>query len=48
MLFRVSWNLLLRMNLKSRERVKFIRNGDAWLKKEVIRSRSRVRRGRSI
>lgn len=36
-------NLLFRRNLKSKERVKFMRKGDAWLKKEVMRSMFKVR-----
>lgn len=47
----LSWlrvNLLFRRNLKSKERVKFMRKGDAWLKKDVMRSMFRVRRGRSM
>lgn len=47
----LSWwrvNLLFKMNLKSKERVKFMRNGEAWLKKEAMRSMFKVRRGRSM
>ena len=36
-------NLLLRRNLKSKERVKFMRKGEAWLKKDVMRSMFKVR-----